>query len=350
MMDEESKSEEIMGRLEERWEAAASEGSASGEGIGDDGDGFGALNREHERVAHRIQEQQLAMGPIGRGSSFSSSSNDDDNTDDIDSPLSQREYQALKTYAHKEHSIHPKDFARLTSNNNDPDLIPHHHHQSISSGSEGNTPSTKFDADLDLAYLNPKLNRMAFSTQGNENQYDDPFADLLPSDLNPARKVNRRHAKPLPKKILHHNNLILLRRYVTPGGKIMNRVQSRLGAKDQRKVAKLVKRARHLGLIPHMGQWKLEDHGYLHEKGLDAEEGKREWEKELEERGLWPLADDTDVFKKFYDVDGLIDHLGGGGKKREELESLLSTGTIEWKRQQEGKKKKKKKNEEGESA
>ncbi|EED88776.1 predicted protein, partial [Thalassiosira pseudonana CCMP1335] len=59
---------------------------------------------------------------------------------------------------------------------------------------------------------------------------------------------------PLPKKILHHNNLILLRRYVTPGGKIMNRVQSRLGAKDQRKVAKLVKRARHLGLIPHMGQ------------------------------------------------------------------------------------------------
>ncbi|OEU10576.1 hypothetical protein FRACYDRAFT_145650, partial [Fragilariopsis cylindrus CCMP1102] len=49
---------------------------------------------------------------------------------------------------------------------------------------------------------------------------------------------------------LHHNNLALLRRYITPSGQIMNRVQSRLGAKDQRKISKLIKRARHLGLIP----------------------------------------------------------------------------------------------------
>ena len=121
----------------------------------------------------------------------------------------------------------------------------------------------------------------------------------------------------------------------------MNRVQSRLGAKDQRKVAKLVKRARHLGLIPHMGQWKLEDHGFLHERGLDeaddgdtcdGREGKRDWELELEMRGLWPLADEKEVVKRFYDMEGIVEHLGGevGGKKREELEKLLSVGTLGW--------------------
>jgi small subunit ribosomal protein S18 len=112
---------------------------------------------------------------------------------------------------------------------------------------------------------------------------DDPFVDLLPSDLNPARKVNNRKAKKIPRKLLHHNNLSFLRRYVTPSGQIMNRVQSRLGAKEQRKVAKLVKRARHLGLIPFVGQWKVTNHGNIYEKDIMED---REWEKELKQRGL----------------------------------------------------------------
>jgi hypothetical protein len=97
-----------------------------------------------------------------------------------------------------------------------------------------------------------------------------------------------------------------------------------LGAKDQRKVAKLIKRARHLGLIPHMGQWKFEDHGFFHDKTLEDEE-KRDWEIELEKRGLWPLADETEVFKRYYGLDEMIDHVAGGvdSKKRAELEELL---------------------------
>ena len=120
----------------------------------------------------------------------------------------------------------------------------------------------------------------------------------------------------------------------------MNRVQSRLGAKDQRKIAKLVKRARHLGLIPHIGQWKFEDHGNLQERGLQAEgnnasaneeEGKRDWEIELEKRGLWPLADENELVKRFYDMDGILEHLAGpvDGKKRKELEDLLMGGVGE---------------------
>lgn len=113
----------------------------------------------------------------------------------------------------------------------------------------------------------------------------------------------------------------------------MNRVQSRLGAKDQRKIAKLVKRARHLGLIPHIGQWKFEDHGHLHERGFsqadnDGDGGKREWEVELEKRGLWPLADENEMVRRFYDVDGILEHLAGpvDSDKRKELEELLTGG------------------------
>ena len=58
---------------------------------------------------------------------------------------------------------------------------------------------------------------------------------------------------------------------------------SRLGAKDQRKIAKLVKRARHLGLIPNSGQFIVEAHGNIHEKDIHED---KEWEKELHRRGL----------------------------------------------------------------
>ncbi|ACI65625.1 predicted protein, partial [Phaeodactylum tricornutum CCAP 1055/1] len=49
---------------------------------------------------------------------------------------------------------------------------------------------------------------------------------------------------------LHHNNIPLLKSFLTPTGQIRNRVQTRLGARDQRRVTKLIKRARCLGLMP----------------------------------------------------------------------------------------------------
>lgn len=329
-LDDEGRDEVVMDRLADRWKKAASDAGVKEGGDGG-ADGLGTPNAERGRVARRVQEQQLALGTIGRNPSSNIPPKDGEDAGDVDTdkPLTPREYQALKTYAQKEHGIHPRDLARAARD--DPELIPHN---VVSSGAEGSVDSSKFfDADLDLAYLNPRLNRRAFREETDDDGYD-PFADLLPSDLNPARKVNRQHAKPIPRRLLHHNNLALLRRYTTPGGKIMNRVQSRLGAKDQRKIAKLVKRARHLGLIPHLGQWKFEDHGHLHERGLvetdqarvgEEAEGKRSWEVELEQRGLWPLQDETELVKRYYDMEGIMDHLAGpkGGKKREELEELL---------------------------
>jgi small subunit ribosomal protein S18 len=109
------------------------------------------------------------------------------------------------------------------------------------------------------------------------------MASLSLSDMSPTRLVNRKRAKPLPKEALNHNNLSLLRRYVSPCGRIRNRTQSRLGAKDQRKIAKLIKRARCLGLIPFIGQWNYEHHGNIYEHDIHED---REWEAELVRRGL----------------------------------------------------------------
>jgi small subunit ribosomal protein S18 len=304
-LDDDAKDDELMNRLEQRWEEALQQVTDDEK----DDDGFGTLHSEHERIARRIQEEELALGPIGRGPNG-------------DGALTRREFQAMKGYASKKYGINPKDLERDLQD--DPSLLPH---GSIASGTSQDR-SNITDPDLDLAYLNPKLKNMAYAPEGTENEHSDPFADLLPSDFNPARKVNRRHAQPLPTKALHHNNLVLLRRYSTPGGKIMNRVQSRLGAKDQRKIAKLIKRARHLGLIPHMGQWKFEDHGYLNDPGLDE---KKEWEVELEERGLWPLADEKEIFKRYYGMEEILDRVAGerGSKKREQLEELLNVDWME---------------------
>uniref|UniRef100_A0A7S3PVQ7 Ribosomal protein S18 n=1 Tax=Chaetoceros debilis TaxID=122233 RepID=A0A7S3PVQ7_9STRA len=135
--------------------------------------------------------------------------------------------------------------------------------------------------DLDLSWMHFASQRKL--ADEDKDDMEDPFSHLMPSDFNPATKVNRRRAKPVPKELLHHNNLSLLRRYVTPGGQIMNRAQTRLGAKDQRKVAKLIKRARALGIIPVIGQWKIEDHGNIRDPSLMED---KEWEKRLIERGL----------------------------------------------------------------
>jgi ribosomal protein S18 len=155
---------------------------------------------------------------------------------------------------------------------------------------EDDVPVESVDSDDSIltGYAeNEDLNNKWLSSRAirfmDDSKDDDPFSDLLPSDLSPSRLVNRRQAKPIPKQLLHHNNVVLLRRYITPAGQIMNRVQSRLGAKDQRKVAKLIKRARALGLLPTAGQFAVEARGNIHEKDIHEE---KDWERELARRGL----------------------------------------------------------------
>jgi ribosomal protein S18 len=134
------------------------------------------------------------------------------------------------------------------------------------------------DVSLSLKWLSNRAQR-----EMDDSLDDNPYADLMPSDLTPTRLVNRRRAKPLPTKLLHHNNIDWLKRFLTPTGQVMNRVQTRLGARDQRRVAKLIKRTRALGLLPYAGQVKVETHGWPHAPDILED---RPWEKELARRGL----------------------------------------------------------------
>lgn len=112
---------------------------------------------------------------------------------------------------------------------------------------------------------------------------DNPYADIMPQDLSQSPLVNRRNRKPLPRSLLSYNNVSLLQSFLTETGQIKSRVQSRLGARDQRRVAKLVKRARQMGLIPYQGQFRVEQHGWVHDPTLHK---TRPWELEMERRGL----------------------------------------------------------------
>ncbi|KAL3908769.1 MAG: hypothetical protein SGILL_008357 [Bacillariaceae sp.] len=224
------------------------------------------------KLAKRIREDNMGLNTLGRSvasRSFPGKLEDGDDAyadeSGFSKPLSPSEFKVFQKHVKDEYNA-----------NIDEDDIPVE--PTNRSGDDSVLGGYADTEDLNTKWMSSSAMRFMDDTKD-----DDPFSDLLPSDLSPARLVNRRKAKPIPRQLLHHNNLALLRRYITPSGQIMNRVQSRLGAKDQRKIAKLIKRARHLGLIPTSGQFVVEATGNIHEKDIHE---NREWEEELQRRGL----------------------------------------------------------------
>ena len=224
------------------------------------------------QLARRIREDNTGLTTLGRSAESQAVRGklEDGEESYVDKtgfskPLSPAEFQVFKKHMKAEQDI------SITE-----DDIP------VEPGIDGSDDSV-LGGYADTEELNTEWMSSSAMRFMDDTKDDDPFSDLLPSDLSPTLLVNRRKAKPIPRHLLHHNNLALLRRYITPSGQIMNRVQSRLGAKDQRKIAKLIKRARHLGLIPMSGQFVVESHGNIHEEDIHED---KEWEKELSRRGL----------------------------------------------------------------
>ena len=220
--------------------------------------------------AKRVRDEKMALNVFGRSPEATSlkgklENGDDALKDDLSSDLSPKEFKSLQKFMSRENNYELRDRD---------DDVP------VTSSPYRESTYQNPDPDLDLRW----------STSGSQREMesgkaDDPFADLMPHDLRPTRLVNRKKAKQIPTELMHHNNVALLRRYVTPGGQIMNRVQSRLGAKDQRKIANLIKQARSMGLIPTIGQWKVENHGSIYDEDIFL---NRKWETEIETRGLLP--------------------------------------------------------------
>jgi ribosomal protein S18 len=160
---------------------------------------------------------------------------------------------------------------------------------------ESNRSNKTATESADEAILATKWMSAQALRQVDEHLDDNPYADLMPADMSPSRLVNRKKAKSIPVPLLHHNNIPLLQSFLTETAQIRSRIQTRLGARDQRRVSRLVKRARNLGLIPYQGQFRSEQHGWVHARDIDQE---RPWEKELERRGLVIKNKMTNMEKK----------------------------------------------------
>ncbi|GMI47653.1 hypothetical protein TrCOL_g5433 [Triparma columacea] len=82
-----------------------------------------------------------------------------------------------------------------------------------------------------------------------------------PTDFAKPGFKNRKDAMKIDKSELRHTNLHFLQQFVGGNGEILSRRVTGLSAKDQRKVAKLIKRARHMGLVPTVGGWSVKESG-----------------------------------------------------------------------------------------
>jgi len=258
-------------------------------------------------LAERIRYDNMAMNTLGRSVESQAMKPKLDDGDDgyvdktgFSKPLSPSEFKAFRKYLKDEYGMdvnesdipvepfEERDTTSLFDGHTDDENLT----SRVVDGNESDIPvdpfkeqgsTSLFDGYADNEYLNEKWMSSRAARFMDDSKDDDPFSDLLPSDFSPTRLVSRRNAKKIPRELLHHNNLALLRRYITPTGQIMNRVQSRLGAKDQRKVAKMIRRARAIGLLPTAGQFAIESHGNIYEDDIHED---REWEKELKRRGL----------------------------------------------------------------
>lgn len=58
---------------------------------------------------------------------------------------------------------------------------------------------------------------------------------------------------------VNHMDVMTLRKYLSADAEIMSRRKTGLCAKCQRQVAKTIKRARHMSILPHIGDYEIQE-------------------------------------------------------------------------------------------
>lgn len=64
----------------------------------------------------------------------------------------------------------------------------------------------------------------------------------------------------------HFMDVMTVRKYLSNDGEILGKKVTGLCSRCQRKVAKTIKRARHMGIVPHIGNYFIQDSRPLHQK------------------------------------------------------------------------------------
>lgn len=221
------------------------------------------------QLGQRVRQAQRDLNILGRSpeaqAATSAAPEPEDEREALTQRLTPQEMKEFKAYMKKHHNVDLQD--------DDMPVM-----DAATSNFSSSSSSPMMDTDWAIQWRSEQAQR-----QMDDLLDDNPYADIMPQDLSTSRLVNRKQAKPLPRSLLTHTNVALLQSFLTETGQIKARVQTRLGARDQRKVAKLVKRARAMGLIPYQGPFKVEQHGWIHDPSLSK---PRPWEVEMERRGL----------------------------------------------------------------
>lgn len=190
----------LMHRLEQHWEKVSGNDSS--------------VSEELNQLGKRVRESDMSLNVLGRSAKAQAEEPDDGSKDgsldetSFSKPLTPTEFESFSTFMNKKHHM-KLDEDDIPVSGVDPSKADEDH------------PDRE---DLALKWLTARAQR-----QMDDTIDDNPYADLMPGDLSPSRLVNRKRAKPIPTKLLHHNNVPLLQRYLTPTGQIRSRVQTRLG-------------------------------------------------------------------------------------------------------------------------
>jgi len=260
--DSKEKDRRLLDSVEKHWQK---------EGVDESG-----LPAELDRLGQRVRESDMALNVMGRSVRAQASAEELDDGSELgrdertkfSQHLTKQEFRSFAEYMRKKHGIQVAE----------DDLPVQENKSSRTKKMDATAEEDPDHRELSLKWLTARAQR-----QLDESIDDNPYSDLMPGDLSPSRLVNRKNAKQIPRELLHHNNVELLHHFISPTGLIRHRAQTRLGARDQRKVAKLIKRARNMGLVPYAGQFKAENHGWKHAPDIHEE---REWERQMVQRGL----------------------------------------------------------------
>ena len=108
-----------------------------------------------------------------------------------------------------------------------------------------NTPLVKADSYYAQGNIVDKMNKQL------EYEMEKP-ATFLNRPLTRAQ-LRRRFMRTISKKDIDWKNTPFMIKFLNDTGKIYNRYQSRLPTSTHRKVAKCIKKMRHLGVLPYVG-------------------------------------------------------------------------------------------------
>ena len=287
-MDSVERDMKLLDSIKKHWQEKSKNPGTSG-----DTESSAPATNELAAIGERIRATDMATNVLGRsvhgqkvkeiledGTEVISRETDHN----FSQPLTLEEYQAFEQFMKKKHNVNISVDDIPVSTQQKPNPIQSSIHAEANRAGRMETKKEEIapvhpdEEEFSLKWLTSRAQR-----QMDDNLDDNPFSDLMPGDLSPKRVVNRKAAKIIPTKLLNYNNMSLLQHFIGPTGLIMNRTQTRLGARDQRRIARLIKRSRALGLLPIIGQFKVENHGWIHSKDINE---TRKWENQIEQRGL----------------------------------------------------------------